>query len=47
MPKVGMKKFPYTVKGEKDAKMEAMRVGKKVKKKPAKKKPSMIRKKGM
>jgi hypothetical protein len=40
MPKVGMKKFPYTAKGEMDAKMEAMKTGKpmKKKKKPAKKK---------
>ena len=38
MPKVGMKKFPYTAKGEKDAKMEAMKSGKKVKKTAAKKK---------
>ena len=47
MPQVGMKKFPYTAKGEKDAKIEAMKVGKKMKKKPAKKKTSMVRKKGM
>ena len=38
MPKVGMKKFPYTAKGEKDAKMEAMKSGKKMVKKTAKKK---------
>jgi hypothetical protein len=36
MPKVGMKKFPYTAKGEKDAKMEAMKTGKKMAKKPMK-----------
>lgn len=47
MPKVGMKKFPYTAKGEKDAKMEAMKSGKKMvtkktaaKKKSTKKKPA-------
>jgi hypothetical protein len=28
MPKVGMKEFPYTVKGKKDAKMEAKKTGK-------------------
>ena len=38
MPQVGMKKFPYTAKGEKDAKMEAKKTGKKMKKKVAKKK---------
>jgi hypothetical protein len=32
MPMVGKKKFPYTAKGEKDAKMEASKTGKKVKK---------------
>jgi hypothetical protein len=37
MPKVGMKKYPYTAKGEKDAKMDAMKTGKKmVVKKPKK-----------
>jgi hypothetical protein len=41
MPQVGMKKFPYTAKGEKDAKMEAKKTGKKMtKKKVAKKKPA-------
>ena len=45
MPKVGMKKFPYTAKGEKDAKMEAMKSGKKMVVKKAKK--TMNRKKGM
>ena len=45
MPMVGKKKFPYTAKGEKDAKMEAMKSGKKVKK--AAKKKTMNRKKGM
>ena len=30
MPKVGMKEFPYTAKGEKMAKMEAKKTGKKM-----------------
>jgi hypothetical protein len=51
MPMVGKKKFPYTAKGEKDAKMEEKKTGKKmvkrVAKKATKKKTSMIRKKGM
>jgi hypothetical protein len=38
MPMVGKKKFPYTAKGEKDAKMEAMKSGKPMKKAAAKKK---------
>jgi hypothetical protein len=38
MPMVGKKKFPYTAKGEKDAKMEASKTGKKMVKKTAKKK---------
>jgi hypothetical protein len=38
MPMVGKKKFPYTAKGEKDAKMEASKTGKKVKKAAKKKK---------
>ena len=38
MPMVGKKKFPYTAKGEKDAKMEAKKTGKKMVVKPAKKK---------
>jgi len=46
MPKVGMKEYPYTAKGKKDAKMEAMRTGKKMvsKKAPAKKKPAAKKK---
>jgi hypothetical protein len=36
MPMVGKKKFPYTAKGEKDAKMEEKMTGKKMKK-PVKK----------
>ena len=51
MPMVGMKKFPYTAKGEKDAKMEAKKTGKKVSKKTtakrAAKKSTMVRRKGM
>ena len=31
MPMVRMKKFPYTAKGEKDAKIEAIRTGKPIK----------------
>jgi hypothetical protein len=38
MPIVGMKKFPYTPKGKKDAKAEKMMEMKKRKKKVAKKK---------
>jgi hypothetical protein len=38
MPKVGMKEFPYTAKGEKMAKMEAKKTGKKMVAKFAKKK---------
>ena len=30
MPMVGKKKFPYTAKGEKDAKMEEKKTGKKM-----------------
>jgi hypothetical protein len=30
MPKVGMKEYPYTAKGKKDAKMDAMKSGKKM-----------------
>jgi hypothetical protein len=30
MPMVGKKKFPYTAKGEKDAKMEVKKTGKKM-----------------
>jgi hypothetical protein len=30
MPQVGMKKYPYTAKGEKAAKMDAMKTGKKM-----------------
>ena len=37
MPKVGMKKFPYTPEGKKDAKAEKMMEIKKGKKKVAKK----------
>lgn len=37
-----MKKFPYTVKGEKDAKMEANKTGKKV----VKKKKAVVKKIG-
>jgi hypothetical protein len=37
MPMVGKKKFPYTAKGEKDAKMEAMKSGKPMKKAAMKK----------
>jgi ATP-dependent protease HslVU (ClpYQ) peptidase subunit len=46
MPKVGMKEYPYTAKGKKDAKMEAMKTGKKMvsKKAPAKKKPAAKKK---
>jgi ATP-dependent protease HslVU (ClpYQ) peptidase subunit len=46
MPKVGMKEYPYTAKGKKDAKMEAMKTGKKMvsKKSPAKKKPAAKKK---
>jgi hypothetical protein len=48
MPKVGKKEFPYTAKGMAMAKMEAKQTGKKVaKRKPAKKKSTMVRKKGM
>ena len=39
MPVVGMKKFPYTAKGKMDAKMEAVKSGKPMKK-AAKKKPA-------
>ena len=35
---VGKKKFPYTAKGEKDAKMETSKTGKKMVVKPKKKK---------
>jgi hypothetical protein len=45
MPKVGMKEFAYTAKGMKAAKMEAMKSGKKMVVKKAKK--TMNRKKGM
>jgi hypothetical protein len=37
MPQVGMKKYPYTAKGEKAAKMDAMKTGKKMVKKQVKK----------
>jgi hypothetical protein len=37
MPKVGMKKFAYTAKGMKEAKMEAKKTGKPMKKTAAKK----------
>jgi hypothetical protein len=50
MPMVGKKKFPYTAKGKKDAKMEEEMTGKKMVKrvsKPAKKKSTMVRKKAM
>jgi hypothetical protein len=38
MPMVGKKKFPYTAKGEKAAKMEATKTGKPMKKAAVKKK---------
>jgi hypothetical protein len=38
MPKVGKKEFPYTAKGMKDAKLAAMKTGKKMSVKKAKKK---------
>jgi hypothetical protein len=38
MPQVGMKKYPYTAKGKKAAKMDAMKTGKKMVVKPSKKK---------
>ena len=38
MPQVGMKKFPYTAKGEMAAKMEAKKTGKKMVVKPTAKK---------
>ena len=50
MPKVGMKEFAYTAKGMAMAKAEAMKSGKKMVKKTAKKKVakrSMVRKRGM
>jgi hypothetical protein len=37
MPMVGNKKFPYTAKGKKDAKMAEKKTGKKMVKKPMKK----------
>jgi hypothetical protein len=37
MPMVGMKKFAYTAKGKKEAKMEAAKTGKPMKKAAAKK----------
>jgi len=37
MPMVDKKKFPYTAKGKKEAKEYAMKTGKKVMPKPAKK----------
>ena len=36
MPQVGMKKYPYTAKGKKAAKMDAMKTGTKIVKKPKK-----------
>lgn len=42
---VGKKKFPYTAKGEKDAKMEAMKSGKPMKKAGKKVMPKKMGKK--